>query len=133
MNERCLRLLRTVVFAGVVAAIAGLREAGADLDFVVARRAVEKAWHGGCVCGTAAWRTGGRGCRGPGFNVANDLHAVRVEDKNRPGIAAELTQKLADAGINLRGLSSAVIEPRFMLYIGLDTAADAARAYAVLR
>jgi len=67
-----------------------------------------------------------------GFNVTNSLHSVRVEGDNRPGIGSEITQKLADAGINLRGLSAGVIGSRFILYIGLDTADDSDRAMEVI-
>jgi predicted amino acid-binding ACT domain protein len=68
-----------------------------------------------------------------GFNVTHSLHAVRVEGENRPGIAADLAEKIAAAGINLRGFSTAVIGPRFILYIGVDSAEDTARALDVLR
>jgi hypothetical protein len=40
-----------------------------------------------------------------GFNVAHTLHSVRVMGPDRPGVAAELTEKLADGGINLGGFS----------------------------
>ncbi|MBE0534420.1 MAG: ACT domain-containing protein [Phycisphaerae bacterium] len=111
----------------------GLREAGADLDFVVARRAPEAPGTG------VVFVTPLRGDREVdaatelGFNVASSLHSVRIEGENRPGAAAELTEKLAEAGINLRGLSAAVIGPRFILYIALDTGEDAAQAEKVLR
>jgi len=57
---------------------------------------------------------------------------VRIEGDNKAGIAAELTEKLTAAGINLRGLSAAVIGPRFIIYIGLNTAADAEKAIDIL-
>jgi hypothetical protein len=38
-----------------------------------------------------------------------------------------LTEKLAAAGINLHGLSAAVIGPRVIMYISLDSAEDAAK------
>jgi predicted amino acid-binding ACT domain protein len=56
-----------------------------------------------------------------------------VHGDNKPGAAAELTRKLAAAGINLRGLSAAVIGARFILYIGLHTAADAVKAVKILQ
>jgi len=58
---------------------------------------------------------------------------VRVEGDNRPGVTAELTEKLAAAGINLKGLSVAVIGARFIFYIGLDSTADAVKAVDILR
>ena len=68
-----------------------------------------------------------------GFNVKRSIHSVRVEGENKPGVAAELTEKLAAAGLNLRELSAAVIGARFILYIGLDSAEEAAKACDILQ
>jgi hypothetical protein len=113
--------------------LAGLRDAGADLDFVIARRAAEKPGTG------VVFVTPLRGDREVaaaarlGFNVTNSVHSVRIGGENRPGVAAEVTEKLTAAGINLRGFSAAVIGPRFIFYIGLDSAADAAKAVNILQ
>jgi hypothetical protein len=113
--------------------LTGLQEAGADLDFILARRAPEKPGTG------VVFVTPLRGDREIaaaaelGFNVTSSVNSVRVEGENKPGVAAELTQKLAAAGIDLRGLSAAVIGARFILYIGLYSAADAVKAVNILR
>jgi len=113
--------------------LTGLKEAGADLDFIVARRAPEKPGTG------VVFVTPLRGDRETaaaaelGFNVTSSLNSVRVEGENKPGVAAELTQKLAAAGIDLRGFSAAVIGARFIFYIGLYSAADAVKAVNILR
>jgi predicted amino acid-binding ACT domain protein len=44
---------------------------------------------------------------------------------DRPGVAAELTQKLADARINLRGFSASVIGTQFAAYVAVDSQDDA--------
>ena len=44
-----------------------------------------------------------------------------------------MTQALADAGINLRGLSAAALGKKFVCYLALDKAADAAKAIRVLK
>jgi len=118
---------------GLAAMLAGLEEAGADLDFILARRAPDKPGTG------VVFLTPLRGDRQIdaaaflGFNVISRVQSVRVEGENKPGIAADLTNKLAAAGINLRGLSGAVIGSRFILYIGFDSAEDAAKAVDVLQ
>jgi len=118
---------------GLAQLLTGLREAGADLDFIIARRAAEKPGTG------VVFVTPLRGDREVaaaadlGFNVTNSVHSVRVEGENKPGVTAELTQKLAAARINLRGLSVAVIGARFIIYIGLDNAADAVKAVNILQ
>lgn len=118
---------------GLATMLAGLKEAGADLDFVLARRAPDKPGTG------AVFVTPLRGDRQVdaatflGFNVLSTVQSVRVEGDNKPGIAASLASKLAGAGINLRGFSGAVIGSRFILYIGFDSDEDAAKAVEVLR
>ena len=67
-----------------------------------------------------------------GFAVADSLHSVRITGDNRPGIGAEMTKKLADAGINLRGLSAAVIGEQFIMYLALDTNEDAEKTMGLL-
>lgn len=118
---------------GLSHVLTGLREAGADLDFIIARRAPEKPGTG------VVFVTPLRGDREVaaaadlGFNVTSSVHSVRVKGENKPGVAAGLTEKLAEARINLRGLSAAVIGARFILYIGLDSADDAEKAVNILQ
>jgi predicted amino acid-binding ACT domain protein len=117
---------------GLAEVLAALREAGADLQFIIARRAPEAPGkgvvfvtplHGDMEIGAAAQ---------VGFNVAQSLHSVRVMGRDRPGIAAELTQKLADGGINLRGFSASVIGAQFVAYVAVDSMDDAKKAIAIL-
>ena len=118
---------------GLAHLLTGLREAGADLDFIIARRAPEKPGEG------VVFVTPLRGDREIaaaaelGFNVTKSVQSVRVEGENKPGIAAEITEKLAAAGINLRGLSASVSGARFVIYIGLDSAEDAETAIEILQ
>jgi hypothetical protein len=118
---------------GLAHLLTGLRDAGADLDFIIARRTPGKPGTG------VVFVTPLRGDReiaaaaDLGFNVAGSVNSVRVEGDNRPGVAAEVTEKLAAAGINLRGFSAVVIGQKFILYIGLDSAKDAAKAVNILQ
>ena len=113
--------------------LTGLREAGADFDFIIARRAPEKPGTG------VVFVTPLRGDREVaaaadlGFNVTSSVHSLRIEGENKAGITAEITQKLADVGINIRGLSASVSGARFVIFIGLDSAADAAKAVNTLQ
>ncbi len=118
---------------GLARVLRGLREAGADLDFVVARRAPEEPGTGVVFVAPLRGDREVDAAAELGFHVTSSLHSVRVEGENRPGVGVELTERLGDAGINLRGLSGAVIGPRFIVYIGLDSAEDAMRAEELLR
>ena len=117
--------------SGAVAhVLAELREAGADLQFIIARRAEPGK---GVVFVTPL-----RGDREiavaaqVGFNVAYTLHSVRIMGRDRPGIGAELTQKLADGGINLRGFSASVIGIQFLAYAAVDSLDDANKVIEIL-
>jgi hypothetical protein len=48
-------------------------------------------------------------------------------------MGAKLTEALAKAGVNLRGLSAAAIGKRHVTHLALDTVKDAAKAAAVLK
>jgi len=108
-------------------------EVGADLDFIVSRRAPDKPGTGVVFLTPLRGDAEIAAAAELGFNVTSTLHAVRVEGDNEPGIAALLTAALADAKINLRGLSAAVIDSRFIIYLGLDNAEDAAKAVDILK
>ncbi len=112
--------------------LAGLAEAGADLEFIIARRSHEKPNRG------IVFVTPIRGDREVeaatelGFAVTQSLHTLRVEGRNRPGIASQLTEKIGGAGINLRGFSGSVVGTRYVMYLGFDTEADVKTAQQIL-
>ncbi len=55
------------------------------------------------------------------------------EADNKPGATAKLTGMIADAGINIRGLSVAVSGTRFVAYIGFDSTNDAETAISIFK
>jgi hypothetical protein len=118
---------------GLGKVLAGLKDAGVDLDFVIARRAPDKPGSGVVFVTPLRGDAEIRAASMLGFNVTNSIRSLRVEGDNRAGVAAELTEKLAAAGINLHGFSGAVIGERFILYIGLDTDSDAKKAAAIIK
>jgi predicted amino acid-binding ACT domain protein len=54
--------------------------------------------------------------------------ALRVEGIDGPGLGAKMTGAIADASVNLRGLSAAVLGTRFVAYMEFDSAEDADKA-----
>jgi hypothetical protein len=113
--------------------LAALAEAGADLGFIIARRSPEKPGTGVVfvtpLCGDKEIEA----ATDEGFSVSSHLHGVRVEGRNEPGIAAKVTRKIADAGLNLRGFSGAVIGTQFVLHLAFDTPEGAQKAISVLQ
>ena len=118
---------------GLAAKLAPLAEAGADLEFVIARRAPDKPGTGVVFVTPLEGAAQAVAAEEAGFAVADSLHSIRVEGENSPGLGAQLTSQLADAGINLRGLSAAVIGGRFIMNLALDTADDADKAMGLLQ
>ena len=68
-----------------------------------------------------------------GFEKTKSLHSLRVEGPDKRGLGAKMTQSLAQAGINLRGVSAAAVGPRCVVYLALDSTADATKAARLLK
>ena len=117
---------------GLAEALDTLRQAGADLQFIIARRAPEKSGTGVVFVTPLQNDREIRAAAQVGFNVTQSLHSIRVMGPDRPGIAAELTEKLADGGINLRGFSASVIGRQFVAYMAVDSLDDANKAKEIL-
>jgi len=118
---------------GLAGVLAALRDAGADLQFVVARRAPEKPGTGVVFVTPLQGDREIAAAAQVGFNVTHTVHSVRIMGPDRPGIAAELTQKLAESGINLRGFSASAIGTQFVAYVAVDSLEDANKAGEILR
>ncbi len=118
---------------GLAMLLDALLSAGADLQFIISRRAPDKPGTGVVFVTPLQNDREIRVAAQVGFNVSQSLHSVRVIGQDRPGVAAELTQKLADAGINLRGFSASVIGQQFAAYVSVDSLADANKAMEILR
>ena len=113
--------------------LAALAEAGANVQFVVARRAAEKPGTGVVFVTPLKGAKQIKAAKKAGFMRAKSLRSVRVEGPDKRGIGAKLAQALADAGINLRGLSAAAVGKKFVCYLALDKATDATKAARVLK
>lgn len=113
---------------GLAEVLSALRDEGADLRFIIARRAHEKPGTGVVFVTPLQGDRELRAAAELGFNVTHSLHSLCVIGRDRPGVAADLVQQLADAGINLRGFSASVIGSQFVAYIAFDSSEDADRA-----
>jgi hypothetical protein len=117
---------------GLAAVLAALREAGADLQSIIARRAPEDPGKGVVFVTPLQGDREISAAAQAGFNVSRRHHSVRVMGPDRPGAAAELAQKLADGGVNLSGFSASVIGTQFVAYVAVDSLDDANKAVEVL-
>ena len=110
-----------------------LAKAGINLEFVLARRAPEKPGTGVVFVAPIKGAAASRAAQEAGFIKTETLFSVRVEGSDKPGRCAQLARVLAEKGLNLRGLSASNIGRKFVAYVALDNAADAAKAVRVLK
>jgi hypothetical protein len=118
---------------GLAAKLNALTGAGADLEFVIARRTPENPRLGVVFVAPIAGAPQMCVAREVGFERSRSLNSVRVEGPNRPGHGLNIVEALSAHGLNLRGFTAAAIGKRFVAYIGLDTPADAAKVIRILR
>jgi hypothetical protein len=118
---------------GLAAKLDVLVEAGADLDFVIARRAPDKPGTGVVFVTPLRGDAEVSAAAEVGFALTQSLHSLRLQGDNQRGLCARMTKMLGDAGINLRGLSAAVLGTQFIMYIAMDTAEDTEKAEELLK
>jgi len=118
---------------GLAAAIAALSSAGANLEFLIARRAPDKPGTGAVFLTPIRGAKQKAAAQGAGLSLSDSLHSVRIEGPDRAGLGAKMTGALADAGINLRGVSGAAVGRRAVTYFGFDSGADADTAVRILK
>ena len=117
---------------GLAGVLTVLNQAGADLQSVISRRAPDQPGKAVVFVTPLQGDAEIAAAAQVGFNVTQTLHSLRVIGLNRLGIVAELAQKLADAGINLRGFSASVLGTQFIAYAAVDSLQDARKAAAIL-
>jgi hypothetical protein len=110
-----------------------LADAGANLEFIISRRAPEKPGKGVVFVTPIKGVRQVKAAQAAGFKKTGSLHSLRIEGEDQPGLGAKMTTLLARAGINLRGLSAAAFGRRFVCHLALDTAAAAAKAVKALK
>ena len=113
--------------------LSALAEAGANLEFVIARRRAEKPGQAVVFVTPIKGGTESRAARKAGFAKTKSLHTVRIEGPDKAGRGATIAQALAAKGLNLRGLSAAAMGTKFVAHIALDTSAEAAKAVRILK
>ena len=117
----------------LAAKLVALAEAGADLDFAIARRSPDRPGTGVLFVTPLQGDAELKAASEVGFSGANRLHSLRVEGENAKGLAGMISGKLGAAGINLRGFSGAVIGKRFVLHIAFDTVELRERALGIIK
>lgn len=118
---------------GLAEKLEPLAAAGANFEFIIARRRPEARGHGVVFVTPLKGAKQLRAAKAAGFKKTDSMHSVRVEGPDKAGLAAVITAALAEAGINARGFSAAAIGRKCVIYLALDTAADVRKAITRLR
>jgi len=110
-----------------------LARAGANLESVILRPAAPLSGTGVLFVAPLVGEEQERAARHIGLRETRSIRAVRVEGPDRPGLIAHLARLLADAGLNINGLSSGVAAGNGVHYLRFNTEEAAERAAALLR
>ncbi len=113
--------------------LSALGNAGANLEFLVSRRAPDKPGTGVVFVTPVRGAKQKKAAQEAGLNTTDSLHSVRVEGPDRAGLGMKMTSALADANINLRGVSAAALGRRAITYFAFDNASDADAAIRALK
>ena len=117
---------------GVADKLEALAKAGASLEMVLARR-TEMPGNGVLFVTPVKGAQATRAAQEAGFAKPANIHSVRIEGGDKPGLGAQIARALGDAGISFRGISAVAIGRKFVSYLACDSAEDAAKAVAALK
>lgn len=109
-----------------------LAAAGANLEMLLARR-TETPGQGVMFVTPLKGAKLVKAAQAAGFGKPQNIHSVRIEGGDKPGLGAKIARALADAGLSVRGVSAVAMGRKFISYLACDSAQDAATALKVLK
>jgi hypothetical protein len=119
--------------AGSVASkLAFLAQAEANLEYIFTKRLPNKPGFGILYVAPVTGAAQVRAAKAAEMHETDYPIVRRIEGDNESGLAHHVTQQWAIAGINLQGLTMAVMGPHFIGYAAFDTVNDANRAAQIL-
>lgn len=113
---------------GLARTLRAIAETGASLDCVLARREGATKGKGVLFITPLHGKEQLDNADQIGLHRASHVNTLKIEGEDHPGIGAELTRVVGEAGINLHGLTAMVMGRRFVCYASFDTLADLERA-----
>ncbi|HMA88794.1 MAG TPA: amino acid-binding protein [Burkholderiales bacterium] len=118
---------------GAADRIEPLSRAGANFEFVFTRRTPERPGMGVMFVTPVKGAKVLQAAQAAGFSKAADMHTLRIEGADQRGVTATVMRSLADARISFRALSASALGRKFVAFLVLDSAEDAAKAAGLLR
>jgi hypothetical protein len=110
-----------------------LSKAGANLEMLLARRTPEQPGKGVMFVTPLKGKKALEAAQQQGMGKPDNIHSVRIEGGDKPGLGSKIASTLGGAGVNFRGMSALAIGKKFVSFIALDSADDQARAIAALK
>ena len=95
---------------------------------MIARRHPDRAGAGDVFISGGKGKKAQEAAQNAGLARADRLATLRLEGNDKAGLGSKITRAIADAGINVRGVSAMAMGGKFVAYIGFDSAEDAERA-----
>jgi hypothetical protein len=117
---------------GAAEKLEALARGGANLEMVLARR-TDQPGQGVMFVTPVKGAKAVKAAQEAGFGKPENIHSVRIEGSDKPGLGSKIARALGDAGVSFRGISAVAIGRKFVSYLACDSAADAARAIGVLK
>ncbi|MCX7824135.1 MAG: amino acid-binding protein [Verrucomicrobiae bacterium] len=113
---------------GLAKVIGPAAAAGANFEFMIARRQPDKPGTGVVFVTPVPAGKVRDAARAGGLNRASHIFNLKIEGQDRPGIVSQIAKALGEAGVSMRGLSASALGRKFVCLIGFDTpeAADVA-------
>jgi hypothetical protein len=116
----------------VAAKLSFLAQADANLEYIFTKRLPNKPGLGILYVAPVTGPAQVRAAKSAEMHEVDHPVVRRIEGDNETGLAHHLTQQWAIAGINLQGLTMAVMGGKFIGYAAFDTVNDANRAAQIL-
>ncbi len=112
---------------GLADKIEPVMRVGANLDFVIARPG-DKPGNAVVFLTPLQGAEQTSAAEEAGLKKSSGMHSLRISGPDRPGLTAGIARTLAEANINIRGLSGARIEDKALFYLRFDSHDDAVKA-----
>ncbi len=111
--------------------LGAVMRAGANLEFMIVRPLSEGPGRGVLFIAPLRGEDQARAAEEVGLRKSR-VQVLRIEGPDRPGLGAGIACTLANAGINIRGLSASALGERCLFYIRFDSDTDLVRAAQLL-
>jgi len=108
-----------------------LAQAGAVLEFLVARRVTENTTR--VFVAPLKGKKQKQMAGDVGLVPAPGMHTIRIEGPDRAGLGAQVARAVAADGINVRGASAAGLGRKSVFYLAFKTENDAKAAASAVR